>query len=354
MPSVSVIIPVHNAMPYLRPAIESICAQTLRDIEVIVLDDASTDGSAQYLASVRDPRVLVLHCERQGYASLLNHGLTLAQAELAARMDADDFSLPNRLERQVAVMQSEPDVVLCGCQAQQIDGAGRHVRLMDVPTTDGLIRYELLTGAPFTHPGVLYRVAEVLAIGGYATELSPAEDYDLWWRLAERGRCVNLPDILLHYRWHGQNVSVVQETRQREISKEISVRYMQSSGFAATNPEALLFYEFQNRLAVPTANHCEAYANVHQRFLDRCEMTDVERASIRLSARRICMQYARRRDISHAMKLRLLRLARRLDPAGMTVSRIAARCASQALAAIRGRLQPVTDPTNVILVKALE
>src|SRR5262245_18828577 len=154
MPCVSVLLPVHNGLPFLRQAVQSLLEQTLTDIEMLALDDASTDGSGAYLDSIQDPRLRVIHLPRLGLSRALNIGLQEARAPLAARMDADDVALPERLLLQFEFLRQHPDVVVCGCQADIIDHGGSRVGQMRYECQDALIRYRLLAQAPFPHPGV--------------------------------------------------------------------------------------------------------------------------------------------------------------------------------------------------------
>ena len=272
-PLVSVVMPVYNAMPYLVEAVASVLGQTLRDIEVLALDDASTDGSAEYLDSIRDARLKVIHCPKQGYTPLLNMGLQLAAAPYVARMDADDISLPQRIKKQVAFMERNPQVVACGAQVIRIGLGGGELGLMEYPRTHASLLVRLSAGhCPFAHPVVLMRTDALRETGGYDPTREPAEDLDLWWRLCWRGGLANLDEVLLKYRWHGANVSVLRAEEQQRATLDISVDYLVARGIASSSEEARAYLAFLRdgkdaRLPI-SETQIRAFAVVSQRLLN--------------------------------------------------------------------------------------
>ncbi len=180
-PRVSVVMPVRDGERFLREALDSTLAQTLDDLELIVVDDGSTDATPAILAEAaqRDSRVRVQRQEPGGLTVALNAGCALARAPLIARMDADDVMLPDRLERQVAYLDAHPDVALLGGGIVLVDETGREIdREPGRPQLDFLVRNEL------THATVMMRADAFRALGGY--RLDQSEDYDLWLRFDER------------------------------------------------------------------------------------------------------------------------------------------------------------------------
>jgi glycosyltransferase involved in cell wall biosynthesis len=193
-------MPVHNAMPYLGESIRSILEQTFTDFELVILDDASTDGSSDELCewAKKDARIRLYRSERNlGLSGSSNLVVSLARAPLIARMDADDLSLPERLMCQWEVMRRLPDVALVGALSDGIDSAGRRVRPRD--------RWRLVRRSPFPpfpHGSVMFRRSVFDEVGGYKEELWGGEDQDLFLRMAREKRVVVLPDVLYHYRYH--------------------------------------------------------------------------------------------------------------------------------------------------------
>jgi glycosyltransferase involved in cell wall biosynthesis len=209
VPCVSVVMPIYNAGRFLDLAIRSIRAQTLTDFEFILVDDGSTDAVDHILSAntAADARLSVLRLPHGGIATALNHGVVRAQADLVAIMNADDEALPERLERQVAVMREQPNVVALGTAAEMIDQDGHALGRIQPPGDPALIREKLMEANWLAHPTVMMRRDLVLAAGGYRPIFSACEDYDLWLRLSERHDLSNTPEPLLRYRIHDNQVS---------------------------------------------------------------------------------------------------------------------------------------------------
>jgi len=218
-PRVSVLMPVYNASRYLAEAVESVLCQTWHDFELIVIDDGSTDDSLAILRrfEATDPRVRLVTRPNTGYVIALNEMIGLARGTLLARMDADDACLPERFERQVAYMDAHPECVACGSRVLLIDSDGDPLRDMSLSTTHEQIDAAHLSGrgGEVAHPAAMIRAEAMRRVGGYRTDLSPAEDIDLFLRLAEVGRLANVPERLLRYRIHLQSVGHTRRALQR-------------------------------------------------------------------------------------------------------------------------------------------
>jgi glycosyltransferase involved in cell wall biosynthesis len=218
-PCVSVVIPVFNAENYLIEAVESILSQSLQDIEVILVDDKSTDGSCSVCEAFvrRDPRVqLVRRVQNGGISEALNDGLSVARGEFIARMDADDIAMPERLELQVAFLRKKMEVGLCGTAYEVIDHAGvaisRSVVVEDALTLQSMLKY----CSPIAHPTWLMRASVLVSIGGYRN-LAPSEDYDFLIRLIDSGwKIANIGYCGLKYRVSGSSTAARGALRQRK------------------------------------------------------------------------------------------------------------------------------------------
>jgi hypothetical protein len=216
MPRVSVVMPVHNGGPHLEHAVESILGQTFADFEFVIIDDGSTDSTAEVLRrhQAADRRVRVLHQEKAGLVASLNCGCGQARAPYIARMDADDIAFPDRLARQVEFLDRHPTVALVGSAVVRIDATGRELTRNVCPTSHAEIVEALREYTCFTHPTVVLRATALAAVGGYRPAYRAAEDYDLWLRLSERFELANLPDPLLYYRVSPGQISVLQLDQQ--------------------------------------------------------------------------------------------------------------------------------------------
>jgi len=199
---ISVLLPVRNGEAYLREALESVLAQTHRELELLVVDDGSDDATHAILSSYEDPRLRVIRQEPQGLVPALRRGLADVRGEVLARMDADDVSLPHRLERQLEALAADERLALVGCAVETIDDGGRVTGSWSLPVDDAALRRRLLLRNPFTHGAVVLRRAAVEAAGGYRADYGANEDYDLWRRLAREWRLGAVPDALYRYRVH--------------------------------------------------------------------------------------------------------------------------------------------------------
>jgi hypothetical protein len=208
-PEISVVIPVYNGERYLRETIESTLSQSFTDWELVAVDDGSTDASGRILAeyAAADPRVIVHRQENAGVVAALNKGLELARAPLVARLDADDLSLPDRLERQHRFLNENLEVGMVGGQAAIIDLDGREVAEARYPLDDAAIKEQLKRTTPFVHSSVMIRRSVLDLAGGYRSPFDGVEDLDLWLRVAPRCQLAHLPEKVVAYRIHPDQAS---------------------------------------------------------------------------------------------------------------------------------------------------
>jgi glycosyltransferase involved in cell wall biosynthesis len=221
-PLISVVMPTHNARPFLDESISSIVNQTFTDFEFVILDDASNDGSDRVLRDwqQRDSRIRLFRSDlKLGLAGSSNFVVQKANTDVLARMDADDRTHPDRLKRQWEVIKSRPDVVAVGTLFDGIDADGRRVRPRD--------RWRVMRRSPyvpFAHGSAMFRKEAYEAIGGYCEDLSGGEDQDFFFKLRTLGRVVTLPDILYHYRYHSTNATLLNSAHGVRIVTERSSR----------------------------------------------------------------------------------------------------------------------------------
>lgn len=208
-PFVSVVMATHNAMPYLPLAIDSILQQSYDHFEFIIIDDASSDDSAAYLSGVRDPRVRVIPNERNlGPAASVNRGLSEAQGDLIARMDADDICAPERLRLQVDFLDAHPEVGVVGSHFTLMSADGGRRRKVIVARRDDVLRFRLLYTFPMCNPSMMIRRRILTEHGlAYDPSLRMNEDYAFLIALSQRTQMANLPDYLLHFRKHGASLT---------------------------------------------------------------------------------------------------------------------------------------------------
>ena len=258
VPSISVVMPVRNAMPHLDAAITSILDQTHTDFELVIGDDASSDGSSERLEwwAERDPRIRLMGREiPSGPAGSSNWVAFAARAPLIARMDADDVSHRERLARQFAVLADNPDASMVASTWIGIDAEGRTVRYPDVA---GLVRFDRFK-RPFAHGSVMMRRAAFERVGGYREQCDFWEDTDLFIRMPGEGDVLIMREPLYRYRYTtGSNRLHADQLRfERQLALQFACRTADRSGGGY---EAVLAKHKQ----APTGGHRVSDARVFQ------------------------------------------------------------------------------------------
>lgn len=231
-PKITVLMPVYNAERFLRKAVESILQQTFRNFEFIIIDDGSTDNSVEIISSYEDARIRFYRNERNvGITETLNNGIGLAQCDLIARMDADDVSYPDRLQKQFNYMQLHPDCALLSTWARVISEDGKFARLERYRSE--FYYYNLTFECWMYHPTIMFRKSCVEAVGMYSKTYS--EDYDLFWKLSTRFKIGNLTEPLVDYRLSSTSLNTVLRKSEYEKANEENVlrniRYYMGTDF---------------------------------------------------------------------------------------------------------------------------
>ena len=203
-PAISIIMPFYNAAPFLAEAVKSMLEQTFSNYEFIIINDGSTDESEKIIQSFSDKRIkYILNPENKGLVYSLNIGLESAQGLLIARMDGDDISLPDRLERQFEYLRMHPDADLVATQVQLINENGQHTGFWKEDRENNspeLIREFLAINNCIAHPTILAK-ADIIKKLGYRASQGQAEDYDLWLRWISAGKTIHkLNEVLVKHR----------------------------------------------------------------------------------------------------------------------------------------------------------
>lgn len=232
-PRVSVIVPAYNVGGYLREAVMSLLAQSWSDLEVLVIDDASTDDAVASLAELRDPRLAIHRLRRNGGLSAArNAGLALARAPYIALLDGDDTSLPHRIATQLGVLQARPEVALVGCLVNRTDAAGRLVSTgrdtWRLP--DEALKPLMLFANPF--PAVYMLRADAVPAHGFQPMY--AEDYALAAEVAERHEVALVREPLVNYRLSPDGIMASKLERVAEGALVTQRRLLLAAGVAAT------------------------------------------------------------------------------------------------------------------------
>ena len=210
--TVTVLMAVRNGLPYVEEAVESVLRQTFQDFELVIVEDASTDGTRQRLRAFTDPRIrLVCNDSQQGQTRSLNRGLELAKGCYVARIDADDICLPQRLETQVRFLDENPPIAVAASRWIGLSPSGKPLGTRgNALSDDGSFLGRLLCGdCPLYQTTVMFRKEAVEQAGGYDAAFKIGQDYDLWARMAVKGfRAVVLDTPLVFYRFHSRQQSV--------------------------------------------------------------------------------------------------------------------------------------------------
>ncbi len=245
-------MPAYNAAAFLAEAIESILQQTLRDFELIIVDDGSTDATLNIIESYAksDPRIRVIHNPHGGVSSALNAGLHAARYDWVAVMHSDDVALPQRLQRQWEATKTDPSVVIWGTDGYHLSANGERIGHFRVgPTT--VAECEALRKAGETvqaiHPTVLLKRDVALQAGGYDSNFDGSEDIEIFDRILKYGPLVTITEPLLNYRIHNSSLSMKKHHSQKENARYIQARQRQrmATGHELTIEEYRASYAHQ-------------------------------------------------------------------------------------------------------------
>jgi len=235
IPTVSILMPVYNGQEYLRPAIDSILAQTFEDFEMLIVNDGSKDDSQKIVESYKDPRIVLINQKNQGVARSLNNGLDVAKGKYIRRHDADDISTPDSLKNQIDFLEAHKDYVMVCNQQAFMTSSGKIAYGYRLPKDKyfkgkeyvdlSFDDFSLNAASPVVHGTACYRREDVLRLGKYRPEFIVSEDNDLWLRLLEKNKIAILNQCTYHMRIHGESATARYShkiTHFRELLLEFS------------------------------------------------------------------------------------------------------------------------------------
>lgn len=223
-PLLSVLMPVYNCEMYLKEAIESILNQTYSNFEFIIINDGSTDGSKILIESSKDDRIRYIENKKNlGLIATLNKGIELSKGDYIIRMDADDFSYPNRFEKQVIFMQENPEIDISGTWFLKSDRVNKNTN----PTSFEECKLHLINNSVLCHPSVIIKKDSIQKKGLKFKDLAlHAEDYQFWIDAVKAGlKISNLPLVLLNYRIHSMQISSAKADIQKQTVNDIRLEY---------------------------------------------------------------------------------------------------------------------------------
>ncbi len=248
MPQVSIILPTHNGAKFIRRAIESVRAQSLKDWELIVINDGSTDSTGALVTEIAsiDSRIRVLRFEKnQGIQRALNEGLMQSKAELVARIDDDDvWTDPKKLEKQIEYLATHPGCVLVGTGLVVQDEQGNELYRFLNPATDADIRGKMLYRNCFSHSTVMFKKQAAMQFNGYdeSEATRHVEDYDLWLKLGTIGALANLPEYCGRFTSRAGAISNVNKLAQFRRQLGITAKYKASKSYGSYRKNRIKSY----------------------------------------------------------------------------------------------------------------
>lgn len=249
-PLISVVMPVYNIEHYVGSAIESILNQTYKKFEFIIIDDASSDSTRNILKKVRakDKRIILIRNRKNlGVTKSLNKALKLVKGKYIIRMDADDWSYPDRFELQVKLMEDHPDVVVSGSYIEVCDSNLRTKYIRKYKIDDSSIRKHLFRYSPFAHAATIWQ-AKVLKKERYNEVITVSQDYELYFRVGKIGKFMNLSKPLLKLRMHEGAVSVIKSDLQSKNTILIRLNAVLMLGYNMTTVDKL--YNFLQEIGI--------------------------------------------------------------------------------------------------------
>lgn len=229
-PSVSIVIPAYNQLAFLKETVTSVQQQTVKDWELLIIDDASSDGTWAWLQQIQDRRIRVFHNPQNlERVATRNRGLQEARGEFIMFLDHDDLLRPTALEKLEKALSSNPKLVGAYGARMMFGERGYTIRELHPRFSfTKRIWADILFGCPAAPSQCLYRTEIVRAVGGWRREATQVEDRDLWVRVALRGPARILPEIVVDYRWHKQQASYSPPDNIEEIKQSIAESFIQS------------------------------------------------------------------------------------------------------------------------------
>jgi len=223
---ITILMPVYNGEKYLKEAIDSILDQTFKNFEFLIINDGSTDKTETIIKSYNDPRIRLLNNKKNiGITKSLNLGIMLSQGEYIARMDADDISLPNRLQKQYQFLENNKNIGVVGSNMYLINQSGKKVGRSSKSQKHFLIKWKCFIGFPMSHPTIMAKT-KVLRANLYNENFISSQDVELWSRLIfdKNIKFANLNDYLFKHRLHPNSIIKKRPITQKEKSVEIIIK----------------------------------------------------------------------------------------------------------------------------------
>jgi glycosyltransferase involved in cell wall biosynthesis len=287
---------VYNGELYLKEAIKSILHQTYTDFELLIINDASLDSSVEIINSFNDPHIRLIHNENNmGLTASLNKGINFANGRFIARIDADDLSLPSRIQTQLNYFEMDSSLTLCASRFGIIDENGRiighiHPRISDKLIDWHLLSWYLLFGNQIGHLTVTVKKDALIKLGGYAEWAKQAQDYELWTRMSRDYKMIVVPEVLGYWRYHKGAISASHfKDQSKTVLKAMHTAHKQLVGksvnknFSAHLHE--LFYKHSYRIKSCTPNALRLLGQIENCFIEYYNPENSTQAEVKQNIR---------------------------------------------------------------------
>jgi len=236
-PKISVIMSVYNGQKYLKHSIESILNQTFKDFEFIIINDYSIDNTQKIIESYKDQRIILINNRKNlGLPKSLNIGLNKSSGKYIARMDADDISLPHRLEAQYNFLEKNKQIGLIGGQVEKIDSSNNSIGYKKSRPQDlDIIKFWIITKNPLVHPTIFFRKEILKIIGPYNETFIYAQDFELYSRIIKKYKITNLPEVLIKFRYHNESITRTSLKRKIQLEYALSIIHKNINNYIKLN-----------------------------------------------------------------------------------------------------------------------
>lgn len=240
-PIVSIIIPAYNEKDYIKRSIRSVLNQTFNDLEIIVVDDGSSDGTVSVARSIIDPRLRIhFHDRNRGVVNCLNEGISISRGKYIARMDADDMSLPERISKQLRIMEDEPECVMTGTGYYFLNYRDDEYKRIVPVCKDKDIRREMLTHNPVNTGSAFYRKSALENVGGFNLEEQRGEGYSILLKLSQVGKIKNVPDAEYVYFLRSSQLNRSTDKGFRTRNQAMSIMVKRAGELTKSGQKALI------------------------------------------------------------------------------------------------------------------
>lgn len=253
---ISVLMPVYNGQKYLKTSIESILGQTFRDFEFIIVDDGSTDKSWEIIEGYKrkDKRIVALRNKHNiGTSRTLNLGLSVTSGKYVVRMDADDWSYPERLQWQYEFMEKHSDVGVSGGTIEICNENLKVINKRKYPTTDKEARKIIFCYSPFAHSTTIWNTKMMKNVGGYNNNMPLSQDCDLYFRVGQLAKFGNTDKILIKLRTHSGSSSVLKNSLQEQYAVYARIKAIMEYGYSSNFIDKVyIFFRIIAMFFIPT------------------------------------------------------------------------------------------------------